>query len=333
MPIWKTNGFTGKITSYQPYSGSNYNGLVTNLTRRFQNGLQLNLSYTWSKTMDDATDEVFATVLTPRRQQNSQCISCDYSRSALDRTHRVSMEVLYDIPFYKHSDSFILKNLVSNWIISPIYTYESPEYATALSGTNSNLNGDSGAAIDRPNINGKGVRGVGTGVVPIVSPALAGVCSADPMAPTATSITALQAANGVFNVCPADTVGYSAGALVGPVGAQVFTPSNAYYVQSGPGTAPTASRNTLPVRPIDNLDLAAYKTVTFRDHYSVQFGIQAFNVLNHAQYIPGSIDNVNGPSYTSSYNYQTVTSSIFNHPDQEFLNNARTMQLTGKFSF
>ena len=61
-------------------------------------------------------------------------------------------------------------------------------------------------------------------------------------------------------------------------------------------------------------------------------GAQAFDVFNHAQF-PGSVDNVNGPSYTSSYNFQTVTNSFFNHPEKEFLNNARTMQLTGKINF
>ena len=118
--------------------------------------------------MDDATAEVFATVLTPRRQQDSQCISCDYSRSALDRTHRrcLSPEALYDLPYYKHSNSFVMKNLVGNWLISPIYTYESPEYATVLSGVNSNLNGDSATAIDRAIINPTGNKALGTGVKP-----------------------------------------------------------------------------------------------------------------------------------------------------------------------
>jgi hypothetical protein len=329
VPAWAAAGFTGKITSYQPYSESNYNGLVTNLTRRFQNGLQMNFSYTWSKTMDDATDEVFATVLTPRREQNSQCIACDYSRSALDRTNRLSLEVLYDVQAYKHSNNFLLKNLVGNWMIAPIYTYESPEYATALSGVNSNLNGDSGAAIDRPNINPRGVKGTGTGVVELVSPGLQSQCSA-----TATSgpsvITGTAAANGPYNVCQNDTVGYSAGSL-SSLG--VFTPSNAYYVEAGPGTVPTGARNTLPIRPIDNLDVAAYKRLTLRERYSLEVGIQAFNVLNHPQYQPGSVDNVSGPSYTSSYSFQTVTSAGFNRPDKEFLNNARTMQLTGKINF
>jgi hypothetical protein len=329
VPAYLAAGFTSKITSYQPYSSSNYNGLVTNLTRQLLHGLQMNLSYTWSKTMDDATDEVFATVLTPRRPQNSLCIACDYSRSALDRTNRISFEVLYDLPFYKHSNSFLMKNIVGNWSISPIYTYESPEYATVLSGVNSNLNGDSGAAIDRPNINPNGIKGTGTGVIEVVSPGLASICN-----PAATSgptvVTRTASANGPYNVCQSDTVGYSAGSLSS---GGIFTASNAYYVEAGPGTAPTGGRNTLPIRPIDNVDLAAYKRFTVREHYSVEFGAQAFNVFNHAQYQPGSVDNVNGPSYTSSYSFQTVTSAAFNHPEKIFLNNARTMQLTGKINF
>src|SRR6185312_12281216 len=229
-----------------PFSQSNYNALVVNLTRRFEKGLQMNLSYTWSKTMDDATAEVFATVLTPRRQQNSQCISCDYSRSALDRTNRLSLEVLYDVQAYKHSDNFLLRNIVGNWLIAPIYTYESPEYATVLSGVNSNLNGDTGAAIDRPIINPKGAKGTGSGV------------------------TAVKNSAGA-------TIGYTA---INP---------NAYYIQAGIGTLPNAARNTLPIRPIDNVDVGLYKRITFHERYSIQAGIQAFNVLNHPQYQPGTV--------------------------------------------
>jgi hypothetical protein len=290
VPAWLSAGFTSKITSYQPFSGSNYNGFVANLTRRFQKGLQMNLSYTWSKTMDDATAEVFSTVLTPRRQQNSQCISCDYSRSALDRTHRISLEAVYDLQAYKHSDNFFLKNLVGNWLIAPIYTYESPEYATVLSGVNSNLNGDSGAAIDRAIINPSGVKGTGSGV------------------------TSIKNGSGAI-------IGYSA---INP---------NAYYIQAGLGTLPNAARNTLPIRPIDNIDVGLYKRITFHDRYSLEAGVQAFNVLNHPQYQPGNIDNVNNPSFTSSYNFQTVTNAFFNHPEKEFLNQARAMQLTGKIIF
>jgi hypothetical protein len=297
--------FTSKITSYQPYSSSNYNAFIANVTRRFVGGFQANLSYTWSKTMDDATAEVFATTLTPRRPQNSQNVNADYSRSALDRTNRVSLEVVYDVQAFKHSSSFVKKNLIGNWTVAPIYTYESPEYATVLSNANSNLNGDS-TAIDRSIINSNGVRGTATAVKP----------------QRATNFNNLCDAGTANTTCTKNIVGYVA---VNP---------NAYYIQAAQGTLPTGSRNTLPTRPINNWDLSIIKRLTFKEHYSFEFGAGAYNVFNHAQYTPGTVNNINSTSNTTTYiNFQKVDNAFFGQPGKVFLNNARTMQLGGKFSF
>jgi hypothetical protein len=307
LPNFLAAGFTSKITSYQPYSSSNYNAFVANVTRRFVGGLQANLSYTWSKTMDDATAEVFATTLTPRRPQNSQNVNADYSRSALDRTHRISLETVYDLQLYKHSSSFVKKNLIGNWTVAPIYTYESPEYATVLSDINSNLNGDS-TAIDRVIVNPNGVRGTATTVKPQFASNLANLC------PTLTNPTA--------TTCDANLVGYVA---VNP---------NAYYIQAGRGTLPNSARNTLPSRPINNWDLSLLKRLTLKEHYSFEFGAGAYNVFNHAQYTPGTVNNINQTSNTQTYiNYQKVDNAFFGQPGKVFLNNARTMQLFGKFNF
>ncbi len=175
VPAYEAAGFTSKITSYQPFSQSNYNALSASLQRRFQRGFLLNMAYTWSKTMDDATAEVFSTVLTPRRPQNSQNVAADYSRSALDRTHRLTIAAVYDLPYFKHSN-WLVKNIAGNWEASPIYTYESPAYATVLSGVNSNMNGDS-SIIDRPIVNPNGVKGTGSGVNGVYSTTLAGNCT------------------------------------------------------------------------------------------------------------------------------------------------------------
>lgn len=142
IPAFAAAGFTRNITSFGPFAGSNYNALSGSLIRRFHNGLQLDAAYTWSKTMDNATADVFSTVLTPRRAQDWQNPGGEYSRSALDHTHRLSIETIYDLPFYKNRNWF-LKNLVGNWEVAPIYTYQSPEYATVTSGIDANLNGDS----------------------------------------------------------------------------------------------------------------------------------------------------------------------------------------------
>lgn len=310
LPQYTSNGanFTSKITSYQPYSGSNYNGLQTNLTRRFQNGFSLNASYTWSKTMDDATAEVFSTVLTPRRPQDSQNIAADYSRSALDRTHRLTIAAVYDLPYFKHSNWF-KKNLIGNWEISPIYTYESPEYATALSGVNANLNGDNAAQIDRPIVNPNGKKGTGSGVIPVYSndPTLTATC------PTKEDPTATQ--------CDGNLVGYLA------------ANPDAYYIQAGAGTFPNASRNTLATRPTNNIDLAASKRINITERVAVQFQAQAFNVLNHPQYTPGFTDRIDQTSFTSSTQFQTVSNPAFNNPSILFAPNARSMQLAAKLSF
>ena len=307
VPGYLANGFTSKITSYQPYSSSNYNALIANVTRRFINGLQANLSYTYSKTMDDATAEVFSTTLTPRRPQNSQNVNADYSRSALDRTHRITLEMVYDLQLYKHANSFLLKNVVGNWTIAPIYTYESPEYATALSNINSNLNGDV-SIIDRTIINPNGRKGTGTTVTPQFASNLANLC------PTADDPTA--------TTCDANLVGY------------VAVDPNAYYIQAAAGTLPNGARNSLPAHPINNWDLSLLKRLTFRDHYSFEFGAGAYNLFNHAQYTPGTVNNINSTSNTSTYtNFQSVDNAFFNQPGKVFLNNARTMQLIGKFTF
>lgn len=292
VPGFLAAGFTNPITSFQPFSGSNYNGLMLNLQGRLHNGLQLNGSYTWSKAMDNATAEVFSTTLAPRRPQNPQNMNAEYSRSVLDHTQRLTFEANYDFQLSK-TDGWLVRNVVGNWVISPIYTYESPEWATVLNGSNALLTGD-GAYVGRPIVNPHGVKG------------------------TVSAVTSVTDAKG-------NVIGYTA---VNP---------NAYYIQAGNGAMPDASRQTLQGRPIDNLDLSAYKRFTVGDHYTLEIGAQALNALNHAQYVSGSVDDAGSYSYTG-LSYTTILtggqpSSVFGHPELVFSNNPRVMQLSAKLMF
>ena len=298
------------ITSYQPFGASNYNALEAQLTRRFQEGLLLNVAYTWSKSMDNSTAEVFSTILTPRRPESLQGISNDYSRSALDHTHRLTAEVIYDLPFFKTNHNWAMKNLVSNWEIVPIYTYESPEYATVQSNTDSNLNGD--AAPDRTIFNPNGVKGTGSGVYSLAN-------------------------------TKGDTVAY-------------YNPNpNAQYTTAGQGVLTSSGRNTLSLRPEDNLDLTLVKRFNITERYALELQAQAYNVLNHSQYIPGTLNDIAGsagapvtsaaehnlviPGSVVKYDpskslaQQPTSNALFNHPELVFQNNARTMQLVAKFNF
>jgi hypothetical protein len=164
-PLFSNAGFGSTITSYQPWGNSTYHGWANQLTRRFSNGLQFMGAYTFSHSIDDSTAEVFSTYLTPRRPQNIRNLSADRSKSALDHRHRLTFQVLYDTPWYKGSKNFLLKNVVGNWEIAPIYTYQTANPYTVQSGIDSNLNGDSGG--DRAFVNAGGNPNIGSGTTPL----------------------------------------------------------------------------------------------------------------------------------------------------------------------
>ena len=324
VPAYSANGFTSTITSYQPWGASNYNGLGVNLSRRYQHGLQLNASYTWSKTMDNGTAEVNASILTQRRAQDSRNVAADWALSGLSRKSRFTLEMVYNEPFFQHSN-FLLKNTLGGWEIAPIYSYESPEFVTPSSEINANQNGDS-SGISRTIINGANksqnysnnlttttditgttVAQAGSGVVPVYS--------------TNATLTALCAA-GTNGICAASQVGYLA------------KNPNAYYVVAGAGTLPTAERNTMPGNPIDNVDISAIKKIAITERFGFEFSAEAFNVFNHAQYVPGALGNISGTSTAAAgTGYINPASSAFDNNGKEWSNHSRSVQLVGKFTF
>jgi hypothetical protein len=169
VPRFDAAGFNGSnITAYMPYGASNYNSLQTQFTRNFTNGLQFQAAWTWSHAFDNSTADVFSTVLTPRRPQDFQNFAGDWSASALDRRHRVTLEAIYDLPFFKNA-SWFMKNIVGNWQFAPIYFFETPEYATVQSHVDANGNGD--AWTDRAIINPAGIPGTGSAVTPLTNSA------------------------------------------------------------------------------------------------------------------------------------------------------------------
>jgi hypothetical protein len=317
VPAYTAAGFTSSIVAFIPASISNYNGMATQLTRRFSHGLLINASYTWSKTMDDATATAFSTYLTPRRAQDFRNTKADYSRSALDHNGRVTVAVVYDLPFNK-TGSWFERNLLGNWEIAPVYTWQSPEYATVQSNVDANLNGD--AAGDRAFINPLGKKGSGSGSTPIYDHNVPDSVNGDPSDQTLCYWDDPAHDNWL---CPGDTVGYYA------------TDPTAYYVAAGSGTLPAGARNSLPIRSIDDFDVTALKRFTFYDKYKFEFQTQVWNLFNHSQFVPGSINNINSIGYINgaTHTYLIPGEQTFNHPEAVFNNNARTMQLALKFIF
>jgi hypothetical protein len=298
VPAYAAAGFNGSnVVEFSPNGNSIYHGLATQVTRRMANGLQIVSSYTYSHTIDDSTADFFTTILTPRRPQDFQNLHRDRSNSALDRRHRFTMAAIYDVPFFK-TGNWIEKNVLGNWEVAPAYTYQSPEWATVQSARDVNGNGDTWG--DRVIFNPNGVPGTGTGA------------------------TALKNTSGAV-------VAYLASDAVNCGGCT----SKSQYVRGGLFSLPDVGRNTLPTRHINNFDMTAIKRFSFTERYKAEFVASAFNVFNHAQFVPGSLNNINSIGYTSNSTrtYLTPGSGNFNSPESVFSSNARTLQLGLKLFF
>ncbi len=159
-PAYAAAGFQSNITAFMPVGNQSYNGMASQITRRFAHGLQFVGSYTYSHNIDDSTASHFSTVLTPRRQEDFGNLRIDRSDSALDRRNRLTFSGLYEAGWKKDAHSWFVRNIVGNWRFVGTYTAETGELATVQSGTDSNLNGDS--AGDRSVLNPTGNRNIGS---------------------------------------------------------------------------------------------------------------------------------------------------------------------------
>ena len=301
-PVYAALGFTGTLTSYRPEGYSQYNGLAIQLNRRFNRSVLFGASYTWSHNIDNSTAEVATTYLTPRRAQNFNLESAEKASSALDRRQRFTFNAVIEDPFFKTSGNWFLKNLVGNWQVSPVYSYETPEYFTVQSGLDSNLNGD--AAPDRTIINSGGT------------------------AHTGSDVYGLDRAGNRINL-PAKNADSA------PIVAYVATNPNARYIRAGYGAYANAGRNTEATRPINNIDLSILKRFNITERMSLELSGQFLNVFNHAQFIPGSINDSSTVNTFSpgTLNYVTASNSLFNNPEKAFSSNPRNLIVVAKFIF
>jgi hypothetical protein len=300
-PQWIAAGFSQPITTYTPQGWSSYHGLAIQMKRRFSNGLQFLGAYTWSHNIDNSTATLNTSALSQRRVQDFGNLSAERATSALDRRNRLTLSMIYDAPWFKSKSNWLMKNIVGNWEVAPVYTYESPEYFTVYSGINGNFNGDSGS-LYRTIINPAGVAGTGSTVYGLD-----------------------RAGNVIQNT--------AATATVNTVVAWVAKNPNARYIQAAQGAFANAARNTEPSRPIDNIDMSLVKRFDITERVKFSLFAQALNLFNHPQFIPGSINDTARVNTSATTAYSDVRNVLFNNPEQAFASNARTLQITAKITF
>lgn len=104
------------INIIKPIFNSDYHSLQVSAQHRFSGASQVNLAYTFSKNLTDAQTDRSSS------PQNPYDIRSEYGRAALDRRHILTVNYVYELPFYRSQQGFVGK-LLGGFQTSSIITY------------------------------------------------------------------------------------------------------------------------------------------------------------------------------------------------------------------
>ncbi len=304
LPL-SADGFLGSLTTFPPIGSGIYHAGSVDFIHRFARGIYLRANYTFSKNIDNATNELFSSRVNPRRAQDGFDFAAERGLSALDIRHKFALSFLYEIPNVQTDHAFV-KALAHGWEWGGTYLAESGQPVTPLSGVDSNANGDS--AGDRTIINPAGVGLTGSTVN--------FVCNAG--AGGATSIVTDPVTCGSGD--DSNIVGY------------VAADPTARFIQAGVGARANAGRDTVSTPGLNIWNMSLLKDTKLSERFSLQFRAETYNTFNHRNFsigLPtnnGTIDqNTNANPLSSGYIFVTSGNLFLNN--HQFNGGSRTMQL------
>jgi hypothetical protein len=294
-------GFDGGfITAFEPIGNSIYHAGSIEINRRFGRGLFAKANYTFSRTIDDSTNEFSSSTVNPRRAQNPYNMANERGLSALDMPHKLSLSWVWEMP-KPHGDGLLSRHVLAGWQLSGTYYAQSGQPITALSGADAN--GDQDSAVDRAVVNPQGTRLAGASVNYVLR---------DP-ATGATSISATNPSN-------SRVVGY------------VAKDPSAVFVVAQSGAISTVGRNTIRTPGLNNWNLAIFKNTAVAERKYLQFRMELFNAFNHRQYSLGLGTYQQFVNNALSSSYANVSSLNFLNATQ-FSGGSRAVQYALKFLF
>jgi hypothetical protein len=255
-PYANVNPGLGEFVLTDNHSHSTYNALQTVLRKTSaQRGLQFQVSYTWSKSLDDsstvwnAPDASGGTL-----QNNPDCWACEKGPSDFDFTHTLVFEFIYKLPFDKSRIlSELPHRLTQGWQITSIgraqsgfpFTVGSP-YGTVQFGTDTYVSGYTTGT--RPDL--------------VQQPAL-------------------KTGGGPEEQFFSDAVVQNPQNYFAMPGVQTLG------VQSHPGNL---GRDTFRSHPFSNFDFSLIKDTKFTERITLQFRSEFFNLFNqHAFFYPTAV--------------------------------------------
>ena len=102
---------------------SDYHAFTATLNKRFADGWSWYTAYTFGVAKDQNSD-YFGDSTSMEAVSNERIID-EYGYAQFDRRHRVVGGMIYDLPFFKNSKNWFLKNVVAGWQISSNFHFTS----------------------------------------------------------------------------------------------------------------------------------------------------------------------------------------------------------------
>ena len=246
----------GSVDYKHDVGASSYNGLNLSVERRFTNGFSFQSRYTWSHSINDGSVGGGES----NGPENVNCLRCDDGPSIFDIRQNFTLNAVYELPFGPGktflNGSGALGKVVGGWQLSSIGLWHTGHPLTVQM--------DLSGGITNPNN-------------PFYNPAnpfadtylLPNGDDQDSQRPDLVPGVPLTLPGGGHNGVPL----INAAAFTAP-------PVNAQGFFTRFGDAPNGLMRALDAWQID---LALTKTTKLTERVAMEFGVQAFNILNHVQ--------------------------------------------------
>jgi outer membrane receptor protein involved in Fe transport len=239
------------VQEIESSASSTYHSLQARAVRRFRNGLEFLASYTWSKSIDDAS-QLFSTAVEPGFPQNSNDLSSERALSDFDARHRFVASYVYAIPTTDKRMK-LLSTLTSNWVIGGIATVQTGRPFTINRSVLQSRTGIQ-AYIDRPD--------------QISDPTLAGAVMSNPD-PTCHSTVSQGGRAADVTGTPSSWFNSCAFADPNLLGQYRFG---------------TARRNSVIGPRFVNFDMSLTRNIRITEHSALQLRAEVFNIFNHPNF-------------------------------------------------
>jgi len=139
------------INYLETSANSNYNALQMTIKQRLMRGFNLYGTYTWSKSIDDASNGIYSGTRGVSYPQDGDNLRAERAVSSFDLRHRATVNVTYELTFLGSLLGSWPKRLTEGWQLSGIYTGQSGLPITPFLSID---NSGTGELNDRPNLVG-----------------------------------------------------------------------------------------------------------------------------------------------------------------------------------